>query len=499
MAWVLHPRRAFQAQQMQMLPLEIVQAAAMEQVGIDPAQIEDAIILAAINVTDRGPEPSPAIILRFAEKYDRQIVLERLAASADKVDDGEQPIYRLHGGPGFCVCLADEKTVLGAPEDMLRQMVTVKDASSPLIERLRTLDTTTLATGVVVVEQLRPLIQMGIAGLPPLPPPLQELTTVPKHLAVVEIHFGLEPQTITSVVLEGINEASAAKLEEILERGIEMGLETIDAQVDGNLVMNDSATGRASAQYMKRIARSMVAAIQRDRDGKRLTVRMEGAGAGMYATSGILVALLLPAVQAAREAARRSQAMNNLKQIGLAFHNYADVYQHFPAATVLGPDGKTPHSWRVAILPYIDGQALYGQYKFDEPWDSENNRKLISQMPAVFREPGADPASSFSSYYVLTGEATIFGVKTGAKFADIIDGTSNTILAVEAKRDIPWTKPEDIAYDPAKPLPELGGWRLNGYNALFADGSVRFISESIDEMTLRALFTRAGGEAIGDF
>jgi type II secretory pathway pseudopilin PulG len=348
----------------------------------------------------------------------------------------------------------------------------------------------------LVVEPLRPLIQMGMSGLPPLPPPLQELTTIPKHLAAIEVHFGLEPQTTTSVVLEGVDESSAAKLKELLERGIDMGLQAIDAQVEGNLTKDDSPTGRAGAQYMKRMMRSVVAAIQRKLDGKRLTVRVEGEGAGMYATSGVLVALLLPAVQSAREAARRAQAQNNLKQIGLAFHNYADVYQHFPPAVVIGKDGKTPHSWRVAILPFVDGQAIYNQYKFDEPWDSENNKKLISQMPAVFREPGADPATSFSSYYVLTGETTIFGPKDGAKFAEITDGTSNTILAVEAKRDIPWSKPEDIAYDPAEPLPKLGGWRPNGYNTLLADGSVRFISDMIDEMTLRALFTKAGGEVV---
>jgi len=163
---------------------------------------------------------------------------------------------------------------------------------------------------------------------------------------------------------------------------------------------------------------------------------------------------------------------------------------------VIGKDGKTPHSWRVAILPYVEGQAVYNQYKFDEPWDSESNKKLIGQMPATLRDPGADPKSEFSSYFALTGESTVFGPKEGAKIQEILDGTSNTILIVEAKRDIPWTKPEDIAYDPAKPLPKLGGLRPNGYNTAFADGSVRFISQTIDEMTLRALITRAGGEPV---
>src|SRR5207253_1242913 len=117
-------------------------------------------------------------------------------------------------------------------------------------------------------------------------------------------------------------------------------------------------------------------------------------------------------------------------------------------------------------------------------------------MPEVFREPGSDAGSTFSSYFVFTGETTIFSPKDGTRILDITDGTSNTILAVEAKRDIPWTKPQDIVYDTAKPLPKLGGFRPKGFNGLFADGSVRFISESVDEALLRAMITRAGGEQV---
>ncbi|HVC93271.1 MAG TPA: DUF1559 domain-containing protein [Pirellulales bacterium] len=208
------------------------------------------------------------------------------------------------------------------------------------------------------------------------------------------------------------------------------------------------------------------------------------------------IAAIMPAIMAAREAAKRAQAQNNLKQIGLAFNNHGVVYKRFPAAAVIGPDGKTPHSWRVAILPFLDAKSLYDQYKFDEPWDSENNTKVLAQMPAVYRDPGADPASTFSSYYVLTGDQTIFGMEGGTPYAAVRDGLSHTILVVEAKREIPWTKPDDIACDPAKPLPKLGGWRPNGFNILLADGSVRFISDTIDEVTFRAWLTRAGNDVV---
>jgi hypothetical protein len=190
--------------------------------------------------------------------------------------------------------------------------------------------------------------------------------------------------------------------------------------------------------------------------------------------------------------------VNNLKQIGLAFHNFHSDNGHFPAA-VNRDKGPFPYSWRVAILPYIEQQELYRQYRFDEPWDAPNNIKLIDQMPATYayREINGTPSSRRNpSYFVVTGDSTIGGAEGGAKIQQITDGTSNTILAVEAKRDIPWTKPEDLPFDPKAAVPELGGFTPDGFNALFGDGSVRYLKKSINPKLLKALFTHNGGEVI---
>jgi prepilin-type processing-associated H-X9-DG protein len=206
-------------------------------------------------------------------------------------------------------------------------------------------------------------------------------------------------------------------------------------------------------------------------------------------------AILVPAVSAAREAARRAQAMNNLKQLALALHNYADVHKSFPPSVLYSPS-NVPYSWRVAVLPYLEQSELYQQYNFDQPWDSPGNLKVLERMPVVLRDPGADPTSTSSSYFALTGPDAVFGDRTGTGFQQILDGTSNTLMLVEAQRDIPWTKPEDIAYDPNQPLPKFGGLRPNGFNAAFCDGSVRFISNTVAEAVLRALITKAGGEIV---
>jgi beta-lactamase regulating signal transducer with metallopeptidase domain len=242
-------------------------------------------------------------------------------------------------------------------------------------------------------------------------------------------------------------------------------------------------------------AEKFLAQVKPTREGNVVSVKVEGT----EAFGPLVASLLLPAISKARGAAQRAQSTNNLRQISLAMLNYHDVHKHYPAASILGPDGKTRHSWRVAILPYIEQENLYKQYRFDEPWDSENNKRLLSHIPAVFQHPNAKGKSTNSSYYLLTGVGGIFqeeAAKKGTSLATVRDGTSNTILAVEAIRDIPWTKPEDIPFDVDGPLPKLGGFDPQGFLAAFADGAVRIVSTSVDAKVFKALFTAGGGEVV---
>ena len=193
-------------------------------------------------------------------------------------------------------------------------------------------------------------------------------------------------------------------------------------------------------------------------------------------------------------------------------HGFHDAYNAFPqAAAFRSPEGKPLLSWRVAMLPYIGEQNLYMRFKLDEPWDSPNNIKLLPMMPKTYLQPGQlDDGSGMTHYQVFVGPGTVFDERVGQKqgnqgpgmpqlslrLVDIIDGTSNTILIATATNPVPWTKPEDIPFDPMKPLPPLGGLTSNGFNVAFADGSVRFIPQNTPEASLKAMITFAGGEVV---
>ncbi len=204
------------------------------------------------------------------------------------------------------------------------------------------------------------------------------------------------------------------------------------------------------------------------------------------------------------KAATRMEGMNNLRQIGLAMHSAHDVYGQIPGAAICDKDGKPLLSWRVAILPFIEQDNLYKQFKLDEPWNSEHNMKLLERMPPQYAVPNRVLKKGETCFLVFTGPNTPFDSTRrkpgiGPRLTEFTDGTSNTLLVVESAETVPWTKPDDLVVDPKKPLPKLGGSSPDAFLALFADGSVRPIPMKINEQTLRWLIDPADGNVIPDW
>jgi hypothetical protein len=217
-------------------------------------------------------------------------------------------------------------------------------------------------------------------------------------------------------------------------------------------------------------------------------------GLGAICVTAMLVALLLPAVQAARTAAQISQCSNNMKQIGIAMHNYHDMYGSFPPAYIADETGQPMHSWRVLLLPFLGEVTLYEQYKFDEPWDSPNNSSLSYMMPAVYRCPVSDNSMDETTYMVINGPGFIFDGESSTTLRDIIDGTSNTIMVVDADAaPVHWTAPEDIDWNAAGV--DITSSHMGKIHALFADAAVDLVDD-VPDQDLEASLTAGGREPI---
>jgi hypothetical protein len=213
------------------------------------------------------------------------------------------------------------------------------------------------------------------------------------------------------------------------------------------------------------------------------------------------------------EAQRRQQSARNLKQIGMALHMCNDTYKQLPPAALCDKKtGKPLLSWRVAILQFLDQDELFKQFNRDEPWDGPTNKKLLEKMPSVYAPVGVttkEPHSTFYRVFVappgskLTtafmtspSKHPVWGANGTAIPRSFPDGTSLTIGVVEAGEAVPWTKPDELPYDPKAPLPKLGGLFKDGFHALMMDGNVLFLTRQIDEKTLRDLITANDGTPI---
>lgn len=193
------------------------------------------------------------------------------------------------------------------------------------------------------------------------------------------------------------------------------------------------------------------------------------------------------------------ESENNLKQIGIALHNYHDAYGFLPNNFGLaGQAGKPAASWRVHLLPYLEEEALYKQYNFDEAWDSETNKKLIEKMPKIYAPIRVKTKEKGLTFYRgFDGPDTTFEADKKIRIRDFLDGTSNTIGVFEAGEPVTWTKPEDIKFDAKKGLPELGGLFDGDFHVVLMDGSVaKATGKKVNADQFKLMVTRSDGQVV---
>ncbi|HVT30943.1 MAG TPA: DUF1559 domain-containing protein [Lacipirellulaceae bacterium] len=280
----------------------------------------------------------------------------------------------------------------------------------------------------------------------------------------------------------------------------------------------------------------------------------------VIAIIGVLVALLLPAVQAAREAARRSQCLNNLKQIGLACQNYVDAKKALPPGYIAGtdPDSTAPGwGWATYLLPYMEQTTLYQQIDLTKPVETQTAINTVipgflcpsdqvnpapfdvttdamevicTAAPCSYAATVGDDASEVDA---PTGDG-VFYRNSKTRFKDVTDGLSKTAFAGDrAWADThgvwagapdkavtrpgelnPWqttTAPAqclilvhnnwiNIKSDSDGGLDDFSSKHVDGANIMFGDGSVRFIrsitADGQDHLDFWAMGTRAGNEVI---
>ena len=262
-----------------------------------------------------------------------------------------------------------------------------------------------------------------------------------------------------------------------------------------------------------------IADMNRDRGMTRgRGIATAGIVLGAFGSTVLTIVAVIPAFEAFRESIRYESCVSHLKDIGLAFYNAQDRFGVFPPAAIYSKAGQPLLSWRVSLLAHMGPaeKTLYDRFHLDEPWDSPHNLTLIDLMPNFYLTADHPTKRRGETYYqVIVGKNTMFPGKAGVAHGDVIDGSSSTILVVEAANPVIWTKPVDLPATPtvytglvsplqvklkSKPatpataLPAVGGVHSGGFCALFVDGTVHWIDQAIPAADFNALITRNGGE-----
>lgn len=211
-----------------------------------------------------------------------------------------------------------------------------------------------------------------------------------------------------------------------------------------------------------------------------------------FGIAGVFVLLMLPAVRSPREAARRTQCKNNLKQISLALLNYADDYGAFPPAFTVDSDGKQLHSWRTLILPYLEQRSLYDSIDLSKPWNHVDNKSARETEIWCFSCPSADLSPHHTTYFGVVGEEFTLHPDRPRAIKEFTGGTTNALMVVEVspENSVHWMMPEQAGADLFIAMNEDTSFaHEGGVQGALADGSVRFISARVSAAARQQLLS----------
>lgn len=337
------------------------------------------------------------------------------------------------------------------------------------------------------------------------------------HTLFAQIQFDKIPQDLTRGITNDSGLSDLAPALSARRITVTADLKGKELTIGGRVSFPDAASAGSARDSVQKFLNMAVTQVERMMNGKGppefagmeqligeahralKEAKVNAAGSELIVAASVKAnfdvgAMAVAAVQRIKGKATDSIAKTNLKQIGLALHNYSDITGGVLPIYAIGAKGqplknqndKPLLSWRVAILPLIEQDNLYKQFKLDEPWDSPHNKALIPLMPRIFApESAGKPGYTHLQMVVGPGALSHFGMRMPVSFPD---GTSNTIAVVEAANPVIWTKPDDIILQqnqwPKDFRKRFGGQRPGGFNALMWDGSVRTIRDSVSDQTL---------------
>lgn len=399
-----------------------------------------------IEFRKRKPHRPLALILKSATEVNAQRLLALFAGKESPDEHSQVGESSIITRQGVSLVVIDPKTVLVGPKDLVPKLLTEKSLPKGIVaSRLRANSGDIDLLGIADLRDMQ-VLRNKLATLNPMSGLIESVEAVEFKFDVA----GTEPDLLIARVV--MSDADAAeRLNTLLSGLVQMQkfqmVQANERPGNGEPNMLQPAIDMIDQLSITNADKLVTIRFPKPKDVPELIEQLK---------PGLAMASRL--IQQSREIRSRFQRSHHLKQIALAMHNYHDKNRSFPRHDGDGAGQKMGLSWRVHLLPQLGYGPLYDQFNFDQPWDSEHNRKLIQQMPPLFKVAGVSQPGH-TSVHVFTGPKTPFGNKyQPVRFRDIIDGTSYTILAIQAGPSTahPWTKPGGLQFDGSNAIEVLG-------------------------------------------
>ncbi len=503
-AVVVHPKRMSESALLEATPLEVLQAAGLEALKLDPWAIEQAV--GGVGITLGGSAPPYGFALRFVEPLTKHgfpdaSLEDHLFQRGEAVQANGPTIWQSQRGDPIAFAVVDDHTLLVADSvTRIRRMLdqAQRPPETPLQKALAERESLPDVFVMGDIQSLRPVLGLFLPAIKAeLPPEMAGVFDLPMLIRAVVLEADFQESFWLQLTLEANDDQAAQRAATILGQGRAMFEEIAKAEL-ARADDSPDVVEQAAAKYGRRVLDEILDLVVPKPQGPRLVSRIDGDDvvSTVIPISSILVFAAGEQVRAAGQVASSS---NQMRLIAIAMLNFTARHGRLPT-DIVDANGNKLLSWRVRILPDLEYQGIYDQLRLDEPWDSPHNRQFTSTNLPVFYSPDATnvPPGS-TTYLVPAGPGLMFDDGVARRTLDhVTDGTSNTIMLVEVDpaAAVPWAKPGDYRVDRRNPTQGLRLRRDGIVSFVFADGAVHKFDRDTPAETIWSLFTIAGGEVI---
>lgn len=530
----LRPAQLLTSPAAQLLPVEVAEAAGLKYLGIKPSEIRLVTLVAE---TPAGVSlPNYAAIVELDKPFNPASFAPAIIQHTAKAQLlGRTYLQNTSGNPVLPSFFpVNGRTLMIGSEAMVQKLLKQDrlQARGRFVDDLKATAAKDHFFLSIDLEALRPFLQIGIgAAKQEAPAELSELFDLPLLLRGASLSVNLSTEGQYRLALQANDADAARKIHGLFTRGIATAESKYMREIQPFLASEDLLM-RAGGEYLSRVLKLFTDLAESAADGEmvsmenveRLSVQARGetltivgsdgslsadGSEGESNTSllkaasrlGFLAAVLVPATQRARRAARYAQLSNNLRLMIVGMHIYQDRAGYFPPRVFSANSGKPVLSWRVYMLRMASiDDDLFDEFHLDEPWDSPHNKMLIPKMPSFFYRPSAkwSQRDGRACFAMPIGEGFLANDASGQSIKAVTDGEADTIAIVEvddAHAPI-WTKPDDWTPDAQFTTTGLGGGKPGKFLAVFVDGHIQELPLDIDPQSLQAMLTINGGEPV---